>query len=1040
MPKKSKQKILDDNANSILLNTIHDNYIEIAPINGNYPGIDGIIQIVAPGGDYTGKYLHYQLKGKGIVSKLSFSCKVDHLIHWSESNVPVLFILVDIEKNDVYWQYIDREFFNELKIQQGQKTKTIHLRRHRKIDKNHPEEYVQKWLEIATSKEFSEFSDIQVLLQTTGIKVQSLIGLLYLTGPINCKDKYVIDKIRKTLGFTEHQAIILLYEGVKNKKIKNVGDVFWIDSKRVGIESLHSAIESGLIDIYNVYQIYEKENQRKEILKHLAQIEAVSVREFFKWIAGSFLVSLHMGELKSNDDISVNLNLLEEYAYLVSDIALEITKTIITTEKPKEKKKYEDKFLGEFTGMSHRDLIIRCLEILEKLRYVSPKLVIDQLLILSDFVDSRIDIKARDVLKKFAEYNLAVLKQVGYTPQLFLLNEIEKWDQKKQSAYFDIIIEMSSKLLETSLIGQSMKDHETIVLHTGALPVNKDIRNIRKRTLEFLFGLYKSSLDLERRRIVLRTIQGATRTPHMGSYGDDIVKLIRDDTNRIIDFYLSIIPTAQLEIIKDIEEQINWFTRSDKRRFPKIHQIRSLIASNSEYEIFRVFFGNDFKFSASMDWEKAEKERKEKIQELLDSINEDSFAEWSDKIFKVVANYDKIENKGEFYYLDHFLFELGKQKPDFAIQFMNSEKPELEPFLIRLLSGLWLGGQEKSARIFIEKWVNNPKRLHICASIFDVVNEIDLYMATKIICLSAQRKDEWSLLCITRSIIRNMTDNSSADELIKLFVKTIGKLTQIGSYQWLHFAWHRNKLISNAFSEKQIDTILENILLAPDVDYHIETLLVPIAKRFPEKIIKSFHERVKIRSTMEKDNHYDAVPYKLHLLNSALAENSEPVIDSILEWYKEEDGVFHWEADQMLKAVFPDFGAKLENKLIQMVKTMNKSSASIVLDVLEAHLDGSAPDPICKELIKNFKNDDEIIRRLSCIISNLGTVWGEYGFVKSLKARKQHIETWSQDQHKAVRDFSVDYIKYLDERISYEKKRTDEQLALRKSRFEHDSQ
>lgn len=1037
MPKKSLQKEIDDKAAAIFRGKLDQKFTELLPIDGNYPGIDGMIQIVACDREYTGKCLCYQVKGKTKGENLKISCEVDHLNHWAQFNPPVVFILVDIDEERVYWQYVDEDFVSSLKIKEKQKNKTIELRRFNEVVKDQPHFYIKEWFEIACKKELTEFSDIMEILESTQEKVRSLIGLLYLSGPINCKDKYVLSKIKKVLGFTERQSIILLYEGVKGEKIRNVGDLFWIDNKQEGVVCLHSAIQSKKIDIWTVYRTYDQEKDRREILKHLVQIEIEEVRDFFKTIAGFFNFAIDKNEFESNDDILVNLSLLEEYAFIVKSQAFEITRKIIELKIPKEKKEYKDKFWGSIHGVAHEDLLLKVLDILEKLRYVDPKPVLDQILHLS--LDNRENIKTKavNVLIKFAEYNFNVLKQVGYAPQVYLLEKMENWDKAK---HFNVLLEISNKLLEPSFYGNSMKDFRTFVWHSGALPVDENIKSIRKKTITLLIDLFKNAEDLQSKRQVLQTLSGAFQSPHTGNYGDETIELIRESIIQISSFYAAILPNAELEVIKDIDEKINWLTKSETKNIPEIKRIKSQIATNSEYEIFRVFVGYDYKFSENKDWKESEKERKQKIQEFLDSMDENSYSVWESKIKKVLSNYEQSPDRSEYYYLRHFLFELGKQKPVFAINLIKSRNEELSDFLLNLISGVWLSNKKGEAKKIIKTWIKKSVNLSTCAAVFDCVDEIDLNMASAIFAKASQNKMEETLLFLIASIVRAMQKNKAEKKLINLFVTTINALTELNNWRWIDRVWYRDQLISDRFNESQIDVILENLLLVPDVNHQVESIISPIAERMPQKIIHFFHSRVKISITKDRHDRYDAIPYDLHKLNIVLARHCKEVIEQILRWYSEKDWHFPWEAGQLLKAIFPKFETPFVDSLVSMVKNGNKETAKIVMDIFEAYMDGSAPLSVCKAIVKKYGKDDKVTRRLSTILSNTGLVGGEYGMSKALEAKKVKINVWLKDRDKKVRDFASYYIRSLNLQIAYENKKTDEDLALRESSFKHDKE
>jgi len=109
--------------------------------------------------------------------------------------------------------------------------------------------------------------------------------------------------------------------------------------------------------------------------------------------------------------------------------------------------------------------------------------------------------------------------------------------------------------------------------------------------------------------------------------------MVLEDTNALIDYYISIIPNADNEIIKDIEEYIYWLSRwFDAKKLTRIKELQSLISSKKEYGIFRVFVGYDYYGtepekvdSEKRDWKEVEARRKTKIQEFINDISEENY-------------------------------------------------------------------------------------------------------------------------------------------------------------------------------------------------------------------------------------------------------------------------------------------------------------------------------------------------------------------------------------------------------------------------------
>ena len=65
----------------------------------------------------------------------------------------------------------------------------------------------------------------------------------------------------------------------------------------------------------------------------------------------------------------------------------------------------------------------------------------------------------------------------------------------------------------------------------------------------------------------------------------------------------------------------------------------------------------------------------------------------------------------------------------------------------------------------------------------------------------------------------------------------------------------------------------------------------------------------------------------------------------------------------------------------------------------------------------------------------MGVVSGEDGFVRGYKKKREAIQSWKKDKSKMIQSFVKKYETHLDRQISYEQKRADENIELRKREF-----
>jgi len=742
---------------------------------------------------------------------------------------------------------------------------------------------------------------------------------------------------------------------------------------------------------------------------------------------------------KVNNEIYENLKILLKYIEEFGDKTPKELKIIEivnnTLEKSKQLKKEPIKTaFGDLPGHDYADIAEICLDILERLRFAYPKEVFETLSRLSIDENDKIKKKSLDVASKMAKYTFwPKEKKIYYHPQLFILDEIEKLDDKNLLIYLSLLVKVSEELLLPSFEGTSWSDRKTFTIHQGPLPVGDTVKKIRERTINILEKLYSLAETISEKQQILQAFEQATHTPHTGDYTSELEKMILENTNTLISYYSSIVQKADNEILKIIEEQMHWFAKRFQKGLKNLKQLRLLIEENAEYGMYKVFVGWDYRFSDELDYHEAEKERKQKIDEYIKQITDKKFLQWRKKILSIIKNYEQIEDRGQFQYFNIFLNELGKQKPEIALKLILKNEKELEPFLIHLIAGIWESKQKEQAKKILENWISNGKHLFTCAVLFEYVKEIDEPLLNKIYSKARKQNDVSALTKVICSIVANFEQSKIGKDL---FVDSIKELTKHKNYWWVNHVWFKGNSILGALNKNDWKTVLESLLIAPNIDYHLEEILSAVAQNSPKELIGFFHERMKIQAKKKREERYDAIPFDLHKLNEPLSQNVEVVIKEILKWFKKEDWLSYWEGGHFLQAIFPAFHQELEKQLIELLRSKNKNKAKIVLYVLRSYKGETFLHNVCKEFIKQYPKSKKCKQEMFTILSQMGVVSGEYGFVEGYERKKKEIQGWKQDKSKVIQSFARQYENYLSKRIDYEKKRADEDIEIRKREFE----
>jgi len=754
---------------------------------------------------------------------------------------------------------------------------------------------------------------------------------------------------------------------------------------------------------------------------------------------------------ESNNELHENLTLLHKYIEEFGDKTpkelniIEIIKSALKKSKLLKVKPIKTAF-GDLKGYSYTDIADVCLDILVRLRYFYIDQVFDLLIILSLDRKSEIKKKSLEALSHLSKYNLDALKNIDYYPQLLILGKIEKWSTEQLIERVESIVNISEELLSPSFEGHSMKDYKTFSIQFGALKISNGLKEIRERTIILLKKLYVLTKDLKQKQKIIQTLQEATRLPDRGGYDKDMENMVLDNTNALISYYISIVPNADYEIVKDIEENIYWLSQGfDAKKLTRIKELQSLINSNKEYEIFRVFVGYDYYVTKpekvdpeNIDWNEVEARRTVKIQEFINDISEENYNDWERKILSVTKNYSLLENRGEFQHFNIFLNELAKQKPKIAYKLLTKNESKLKPFLIHLISGIWESKLKRLAKELISKWINEGKHLSECALVFDYVGAMDKSLISEIFKKAKEIEDKDVQNDIYNNIIRAVVKNYPKHKNTKsLFINSIRGLTKNKNWYWIHNSWRHKDLILKSLTKRDVDTIFENLLFLPDIKFPAEEVLTPIAEKYPQKIISFFYKRLLIQKKKNRESHYDAIPYRLHQIKKPLSDNSEIIVPEILKWFKTKDYLLNWEGSRLIKAIFPIFNKSLEEELIKLIKSKNEKDISVVFNILRAYKGEEFLHNVCKELVREYPKNKDYHKKIFSVLSQIGAVWGEYVSVEGFKKKKEEIQSWKKDKNKAIQLFVKKYEAYLDKRILYEKKQADEDIELRKRQFDN---
>lgn len=748
--------------------------------------------------------------------------------------------------------------------------------------------------------------------------------------------------------------------------------------------------------------------------------------------------------------------------YITKEVGtiIDIAKTAVLSAKDVKTVDIETPF-GSMQGQSFNDVLKVSLNILKDIQYVDVEAVFSALVELYLTVS---DDKAREAIQEVAAqlsyYSLDILRQVGFYVQVIILSHLERCDDATLEAIKKLVATVCNAILGPIAQGTS-STYRTITIKRGTLSGNDASSSIRQRALSLLKKLYNTEDEERLKRLMIGAFNTATRTPNMGNCSNELLALILRDTKEVIDFYTSIIPSEKYELLESIEEDMcHLYRRSkDVLEVRKVGdeacwQLCEMIVESAigfrtklneieEFVIYKTLVGFESVFEESWDnseWKIHEESdyRDARVEEFVAAISDKNKEYWERIILRCTQT--KSEDLATFPYFGKFLNLLAERKPDYMFTLLERHEEPLSGFFTPILGGLLKSSKHDTALALMNAWVEERKHLYICARVFEFYQPFEEVLIRKILTKATETSDVSALMKVMAAAAKNYT--ADAPHLItELFIPAIQALTQQGNTQWVNDFWYRQERsqVISALDEDGVDIILENLLLLEKIDFHVEEVLVPIAQKYPDKILEFLRARL---LTEKEDGElvgaFDAIPYRFHRLNEPLSSHPELVVDMVRDWYDDDYSFFIYRGGRLIRNIFSPFSEGIENKLIELVRTGQERNLLIVMGVLRNYDGNPAIRNVCKELVKILPKDSEFLGEVMIILESTGGVSGEFGFVEAYKRKKQEIAEWLEDTDEKVKVFTQKYIATLDKQILSEKCRAEERIELRKHEFGDD--
>jgi hypothetical protein len=788
---------------------------------------------------------------------------------------------------------------------------------------------------------------------------------------------------------------------------------------------------------------------RLKAISRLASSETEAAAEALKKALEKALASLH--EDTEYDLLEQSLSVLEAIAFRFSDVVAAEIIVFIAAVKTRQIT-YGEKhaaFVAEIVKYQNAStLAIRAIEALLRVRYLETKAVTLALLKLSIGEDDDIRKEAINGLRKVAAYDLHVFygndrqAGIGGLPQLQMLEVVSSLRDEQLIAFQYAALQIAESLLSPTIEGTRWSSTAVTISH-GATPAGGGVVDIRSGSLQLLKRLYGLLEGTPRKLSVINVLNSATRPHRYPTGGEDVAAMITGNTQEVLVFYKSLVPTAEFPVVQKIEDLSYWtyyHAPNDQVKRDAL-AIEQAIAANAEYQIYKTLIGFEGIFLSWEDlrrkdsyWEETDKFRREKATEFANSINADNFPTWRARIL----SYAKTESDDHatfpnFYY---FLETFARAQPMLALRLLSEDTNEIAGFHIPLLRGLWAGPEQPALRLLLEAWISAGQYLYGSTKQFLDCPTLDRALVKRLLTRATELNDLNTIALVMSVAASNYRGDDSI--IRELFLPALEILTERGSPQWIFDMWFQReaRAVISKLDDSGTELLLRNMMLLVKIDHQAEEILYLIAQRMPLKVLAFLCQRLAVDESGEKLKTYEAIPYQLHKLDKPLAAIPSEAVRIVRAQYDGDYGMFVFRGAHLLKTIFPQFSSEFESELLRLVDEGGDGNLEFVLAVLRNYEGQIFIHNVCKAIVKEVPADSQYRTEVAVALQNTGVVSGAYGFAEAYELKKTEMQAWLNDPSEKVKEFAAWYINGLDAMSAADRQRADEEIALRKQRFD----
>jgi hypothetical protein len=737
------------------------------------------------------------------------------------------------------------------------------------------------------------------------------------------------------------------------------------------------------------------------------------------------------------DDITEALSTLEMFISHVSKESIADLSLCWSRLHELEQLTLKDEGLAKY-HTKHK-LYSRIVGLLGRLRYLEQESVTITLLRFWT-QDESIRSEIQKEFKNLAEYNLHAVEQIGFAPQLQLLEMFMKFTDRELQSYFQLVATLCSESLSTEIEGHSWEYH-SVSIKSMPIPARDDVRKIRRDSIALLQRMYGLNPVITQKKELLNKMNNACRIYSRSPMSIEAVEIIEQNTIEVLCYWKKLIKSEPLELIQKIEHDAYWnyyHASSDEIKNAAL-EVKYVIDSNLEYEIYRDLVGFEGIFGCweeeknpTVDYENKRILRDERVNSHADHVNNDNVDEWLCRVETYLGTDSR--DLATFPELFKFVELLAKKLPVQVIKRFD-ESDNLDKAAIPIFSGICASHWKEQFKEKISNWIDANQYLYELSVSLGAFSALPQILFNKLLD-KALSKEDFDTLSSCLRFLENKKNEFPENEINHIVTKIFSLINTQRNTSWINQVWFssKDKTIINSLSEENVALIVDNLVYESHVDHRVEAILTIIAERDVDSVFLFFEKRVSYCQKIgnESEELYESIPFSLYSINKVIYEHPAKLISFIKVNYEYQYGLYPYGVASLFEKCFSPFQPQMTDLLLEQLDPTEESNFLVLLAIVKCYQGHRSILCLIKRLLPIVELNEGLTKSINSSLLSTGVVTGEYGFANAYKAKITGIEPWLKDQNRNIVEFAQQYIGLLNQMVNSEIRRTEERVAIEK--------